>query len=277
MKLTAKLLAAALLAHAAPVRAAQPEELITLQGMDRKITDTAVPDAQPAAFRLNRQPGGAPVSSYIRAVKRSGSRYTNIRWSVKDKNSYNWDSAAINPDAVEQVYWGENIGGVGHAFVAFKFKPGGFTGARYGAARYLVVSVEAVLQEDEDSIGFDNSHGIVWLLSTLENYAKIVAGDDTTFNLWPFSAKVGREDMVKMVKTALAQAVVDRSDQHFNLAFNNCTTNALSIINSGLNEDLQVFSHIPARASMMLAGKGLLGEGRQFSPENPGGGLVKPK
>ncbi|MFA5162679.1 MAG: hypothetical protein WC421_10585 [Elusimicrobiales bacterium] len=64
---------------------------------------------------------------------------------------------------------------MGHAFVVFKFRPGGFSSERKGAAssNYLVVSQEAYLKKGEQYnavAGQFNTYREVFVLSTLESF-----------------------------------------------------------------------------------------------------------
>jgi hypothetical protein len=204
-----------------------------------------------------------------------------VRWS-KTGDTYNWDVSYINPSALEDVFWGQNEGGVGHAFLVFKFKDGGFYSSRQGAyaSKYLVVSVEArekVGQGYSPVAGEFKTYKIVWNLSTLESYAYDTAlAGKRTFDLFPF--KVTQDEKNKMLLTALSKSVADHSSEYYNTLADNCVINALHTVDSSLPSADAVHQFLPVMGTRMLEDKGLLGAQVQFTATDPsGGGFVEPK
>jgi len=215
-------------------------------------------------------------AGYIRVARRlPDGRISGIRMSSKADGGYEWAAAYVDPNKIERVYWGEHRAGTGHVFVVLEFAPGGYSGGRY-----LLISVESMLMKGESLAALLRyNHPIVWILSSLENYLKLaVERDQITTRIWPFSPNIGKPALVLMAKEAIKQSLVRRDGELFSVLYNNCTTNALAIVNAGLGPDQKVVTEAPKWATSMLFSKGLLANnGYTFSPDNPGGGLVELK
>jgi len=294
MKMAVKLLLAAALI--APVWSAQSqaEGLDAFEAAHNKgslVPDSGivVPAAKSAPVRAATSVAsvGKPASYIRRAKLLPDGRVANIRLSRKGKDDYNWGALRIDPAKVSRAFWGTNEGilgniagangdAVGHAFVAFEFKKGGLS-----AGRYLVVSVEPVVNGGEDYVGMDTDHEIVWLLSSLESYLKLtVDKEGIDVHLEPFSGEaVDKQGLELMVREAIRQAVADRNGERFQVFTNNCVMNALKVVDAGLRPEQRLSPPhefmSPRRSSLMLEALGLLDEGFDCTPSNPGCGLVR--
>lgn len=210
---------------------------------------------------------------------------SNVKWGYGAKDKPLWDKTAINPNMLEEVYWGRDVdkdGGAGHAFMVFRFKPGGLVSSRKGATRSnsLVLSVEARLNEGEAWSAVPGALGaykIIWMLYSMETYIEdTYPGEVASVDIHPLTVSLDQKK--GMLKTALETAVKERDDEYYNTVYNNCTTCPLWVINSQLGPLQGVLAVKPTTATKLLIARGLIpAKPVRFTANNlSGGGFIKP-
>ncbi len=269
------------------------QNLETLKGLKVSVTDMPVPlpgesVTVPDKSGWHNIPGGTTVyadnqrpATLAAALPDGTLKIDAVRWSKTD-GKYNWDVAAINPDALEEAYWGQETSGVGHAYLVFKFKQNGFSSYRAGAyaSNYLVVSVEARKKEGQSYSPITGEFGgykIVWDLSTLESFIyDNTAIAKTPTDIYPFNITL--EQKKQMAVIALQRAVADHSAENYNTLADNCVINALGVLNTVLGHSASVHEILPVLGTKALLKAGLIANPVHFTPADPtGGGFLTPQ
>ncbi len=180
----------------------------------------------------------------------SGSALTvdNVRWShdPASASNFDWSTAVVRPDLVKNVYFikkpFEPEWIAAHSFYVFTFEDGGLTDAAGNKASALVLSIEAYLREGQEyslQEGLKDKFGIVWQLSTWENYAARTAQLDKQ-RLIPYPVILEHAQKAALVREGLAQASVNREGEFYNTITNNCTNNLVILLNGVLPEKQRI-------------------------------------
>ncbi len=217
---------------------------------DIPIAVPAVPLPEKSAPARGWDPA-APFSSYQKQAEvissdAVSSVIKNVRWGAVplDGKTYNWETAVIKPDLLEKVYYGRKTAGAGHSLLVFVFKKGGFLNSRGEASAALTLGAESYTREPEGYSRANDLLGrypIVWNLTTLANYADFninVARSDVL--LAPMD--IPREAGVQLLKAAIARVGLAARGpaQAHNLFSNNCTTNAVALVNTAVPADRRI-------------------------------------
>ncbi|HBA60175.1 MAG TPA: hypothetical protein DCZ92_05055 [Elusimicrobia bacterium] len=207
----------------------------------------------------------------------------NIRWfqaSVPAKDSFDWATASIKPELVKNVYFVKKPFApewiAAHSLLTFTFEKGGLTDANGNEASGLSLTIEAFLREGQSYglvSGMKKKFGIVWMLTTWEDYAARTALYDTDSpRLIPYAVNFTHEQKAQMVREAVKLAAVNRDGEFYDTITNNCTNNLVLIMNHVLPENRRmkmwtipylVFNlraTMPVWVPAYLQKKGLLGE-----------------
>jgi hypothetical protein len=195
-------------------------------------------------------------------------KIANVRWNdyLDPRHS---DAVRINAGMLKEAYWGKTMTSVGHSFMVFEFKEGGFKNLR-GAykSNYLIISVEGRVKQSVHGIGK------IWILSTLEAYASLKAGEG--MEIYPFAMTLGNKKA--MLNDALTKSVANYDDILFRMLSDNCNLNALTVVNSVLPRGKRVNDIAPATTLKKLLSAGIVKEPSVvFNTSNPGGGLINPR
>ncbi|MCX5792696.1 MAG: DUF4105 domain-containing protein [Elusimicrobia bacterium] len=205
----------------------------------------------------------------------------NVRWlygSTPKKDSFDWATARIRPELIKEVYFikkpfpPEWI--AAHSLLAFTFAKGGLTDADGNEASALTLSIEAFLREGQEYglvDGLKNKFGIVWLLTTWEDYAARSALMDKA-RLIPYAVKnLSHAQKVQLLRESVKLAAVNREGEYYHTITNNCTNNLIIVINRVLPEAQRITmwtipylaynlrATMPVWVPKYLQGKGLLG------------------
>ncbi len=211
---------------------------------------------------------------------KSGMEVENVRWLYDAEPSdqkFDWTTAKIRPELVKKVYFVKKPFPpewlAAHSLFVFTFEDGGLTDANGNQASGLALTIEAFLREGEVydlKTGLKDRFGIVWLLTTWEDYAARTALIDKA-RLIPYEVKFSRAQTAEMLREALRLSSVNREGEFYHTVTNNCTNNLLILMNRVLPERQQIrmwtipYMVYNVRATMpvvvpgYLQGKGLLG------------------
>lgn len=170
----------------------------------------------------------------------------NVRWSrTKQKTAdgqveFLWRQATIKPELVDKTYFvlkpfaPEWI--AAHSLMLFTFKDGGFTDQDGNNSKGLVLTIEAHLREGQNYglvEGLRNRFGIVWLLTTWEDYAAETChhSADDSGRLVAYEINFDQEQNQKLLLEALKHANVNRLGEVYHTTRNNCTNNLVLLMN----------------------------------------------
>jgi hypothetical protein len=276
------MLAASVFFSIASAGAGEQEKLFSAAGFSPERAEMPVPEPfQAAPYGYGKS---APASRFAEAQRHArllsgtldGTAVAqNVRWALlPGGTTHFWDTAAVTPALIRNVYWGNHTNGVGHAFLVLEFAPGGFVSARKDAENgdFLVVSVEARMGDGQTYsalLGEVGGFRIVWNLVAFENYIRdSVSGEkEDPFSI--YRIKLTGEQKLAMAKKALKGAFSDHEREYYNTTENSCVTNALDTLNSVLPWDdrIQPLVAIPGRVTARLDDAGLLdrGPGARFT------------
>jgi hypothetical protein len=216
----------------------------------------------------------------VLAETKAGIEVENVRWlydAEPSADKFDWATAKIRPELVKKVYFVKKPFPpewlAAHSLFVFTFEDGGLTDANGNQASGLALTVEAFLREGEVydlKTGLKDRFGVVWLLTTWEDYAARTALVDKA-RLVPYEVKLSKAQNAEMLKEALRLSSVNRDGEYYHTVTNNCTNNLLILMNRVLPEKQQIrMWTIPylvynGRATMpvvvpgYLQGKGRLG------------------
>ncbi len=206
----------------------------------------------------------------------------NVRWKrLKEKNEagetvFAWKTVKINPDLVEGAYLikkpfpPEWI--AAHCLMLFTFKKGGMVDDQGNESRGLVLSIEAYQRKDQNyslKEGMKKTFGIVWVLTTWEDYAAETCHFDTK-KLIVYPIKFSAEQNRNLLREAVKQAGVNRAGEFYHTTRNNCTNNLLVLMNKVGDKKLRfwtipsmiynVRATMPTMVPKYLQRKGLIGK-----------------
>lgn len=206
----------------------------------------------------------------------------NVRWHYGEPKpeQFDWATASIKPELVKNVYFVKKPFApewiAAHSLLAFTFEAGGLTDANGNEASALALTIEAFLRDGQVydlKAGLGKNFGIVWMLTTWEDYAARTAlhgADDN--RLIPYEVlKLDRAQKAQLVRESVRLADINREGEYYHTITNNCTNNLLIAINRVLPENKRVrmwtipYLAYNVRATMpvmvpgYLQGKGLLG------------------
>jgi hypothetical protein len=211
---------------------------------------------------------------------KSGMEVENVRWlydAAPAEDKFDWATAKIRPELVKKVYFVKKPFPpewlAAHSLFVFTFEDGGLTDANGNQASGLALTIEAFLREGEVydlKTGLKDRFGIVWLLTTWEDYAARTALIDKA-RLVPYEVRFSRSQTAEMLREALRLSSVNREGEFYHTVTNNCTNNLLILMNRVLPERQRIrmwtipYMVYNVRATMpvvvpgYLQGKGLLG------------------
>lgn len=189
----------------------------------------------------------APYDSFRRFSKIldiKGPNYIvkDVRWStVKNKEKgtaeHLWQTVKINTDLVDKAYlvlkpfppeWL-----AAHSFMLFTFKDGGFIDKDGNESVGLVLSIEAHLKTDQNYKlvdGLKNKFGIIWQLSTWENYAGLICSQPDG-KLFAHEILLPEHKIKALLKDGLSHSVKNREGEFYHTTRNNCTNNLVLLLN----------------------------------------------
>ncbi|OGR45011.1 MAG: hypothetical protein A2X35_06345 [Elusimicrobia bacterium GWA2_61_42] len=162
---------------------------------------------------------------------------------VPPADAYDWTTMTIKPGLIKNVYLikkpfkPEVV--AAHSFFVFTFEKGGLTDAQGKEPMALALSIEGrtrVGQSFSPLTGLRNSFGIIWALSTWEEYAARTIYHEKG-HLVPYPVLLSHEEKAALLRESMQQAAVDREGEFYNTITNNCTNNLLILLNRVLPKE----------------------------------------
>lgn len=207
----------------------------------------------------------------------------NVRWHYNPKptdQAFDWATAVIKPELVKEVYFVKKPFApewiAAHSLLAFTFEKGGLTDAAGNESQALVLTIEAFLREGQTydlKEGLKNKFGIVWLLTTWEDYVARTALVDKA-RLIPYAVtNLTRAQKADMVRESVRLAGVNREGEYYHTITNNCTNNLLIVMNRVLPENRRIrmwtipYLAYNVRATMPVMVPGYLQGKKLLGPE----------
>lgn len=208
-------------------------------------------------------------------------KVANVRWQYNpypQEDKFDWATATIKPELVKDIYFVKKPFApewiAAHSLLAFTFEKGGLVDANGNESQALVLTIEAFLREGQVydlKAGLKKNFGIVWLLTTWEDYATRTALIDQA-RLIPYPLKnFTHAQKADMVRESVRLAGVNREGEYYHTITNNCTNNLLIVMNRVLPEGRRIHmwaipylaynvrATMPVMVPKYLQGKGLLG------------------
>ncbi len=209
----------------------------------------------------------------------------NVRWLYNtrpDNDNFDWATAVIKPELVKEVYFVKKPFApewiAAHSLLAFTFEKGGLTDAAGNESQALVLTIEAFLREGQVydlKAGLKKNFGIVWLLTTWEDYVARTALIDKA-RLIPYAVKnLSHAQKADMVREGVRLAGVSREGEYYHTITNNCTNNLLIVMNRVLPENRRIrmwtipYLAYNVRATMPVMVPGYLQGKKLLGPELP--------
>lgn len=165
---------------------------------------------------------------------------------VPSETAYEWTSMTLKPELIKNVYFikkpfkPEVV--AAHSFFVFTFEKGGLKDAQGKEPMALALSIEGktrVGQSFSPLTGLRNSFGIIWSLSTWEEYAARTIYHEKG-HLVPYPVQLTHAQKVQLLQESMTQAAVDREGEFYNTIRNNCTNNLLILLNRVLPKEKQI-------------------------------------
>ncbi len=169
-----------------------------------------------------------------------------MRSAVPQENSYDWTSMTMYPDRIKNVYFvkkpfpPEFI--AAHSFLVFTFEKGALKDADGNEPMALALSIEGrtrVGQSFSPLTGLGKSFGIIWSLSTWEEYAARTVYHEK-FRLIPYPVLLSHDQKAQLLREAMQLAAVDREGEFYNTVKNNCTNNLIILMNRVLPKERRI-------------------------------------
>lgn len=161
-------------------------------------------------------------------------------------DSFDWTTMTMKPELIKNVYFikkpfkPEVV--AAHSFLVFTFEKGGLRDASGKEPMALALSIEGrtrVNQSFSPITGLRNKFGIIWSLSTWEEYAARTIHHEKG-HLVPYPILLDHAQKTALLREAMTLAAVDREGEFYNTIRNNCTNNLLILMNRVLPKERQI-------------------------------------
>lgn len=165
---------------------------------------------------------------------------------VPAADSFDWTTMTMKPELIKNVYFikkpfkPEIV--AAHSFLVFTFEKGGLRDADGKEPMALALSIEGrtrVGQGFSPLTGLRNKFGIIWSLSTWEEYAARTIYHEKG-HLVPYPVLLDHAQKAALLREAMTLAAVDREGEFYNTIRNNCTNNLLILMNRVLPKERQL-------------------------------------
>lgn len=165
---------------------------------------------------------------------------------VPPKDSYDWTSMTMYPDRIKNVYFVKKPFPpeflAAHSFLVFTFEKGALKDAAGNEPTALALSIEGRTRVDQSFsplTGLGRSFGIIWSLSTWEEYAaRTIHYEGFHLQVYPVLFSHGQK--AQLLREAMDLSAVDREGEYYHTIKNNCTNNLVILFNRVLPEKKQV-------------------------------------
>ncbi|MDO8806246.1 MAG: DUF4105 domain-containing protein [Elusimicrobiota bacterium] len=169
-----------------------------------------------------------------------------LRGGRPSDGSFDWTTASLRPELIKNVYFVKKPFApefvAAHSFFLFTFEPGGLRDGGGSEPAGLTLSIEGrtrVGQNFSPLTGLRNKFGIIWNLSTWEDYAGRTVLLEKG-HLVPYPVQLSHVQKVQLLRESMALAAVDREGEFYHTITNNCTNNMLIIMNRVLPENRRI-------------------------------------
>ena len=173
----------------------------------------------------------------------------NVRYMPGDRPDaakFDWTTASLKPELIKNVYFIKKPFApelvAAHSFLVFTFEKGGYIDGNGKEPMGLALSIEGrtrVNQSFSPLTGLMNKFGIIWQLSTWEEYAARTAYLEKG-HLDPYPVLLSHDEKVRVLHESMRLAAVDREGEFYHTVTNNCTNNLLIILNRVLPENRRI-------------------------------------
>jgi len=176
-------------------------------------------------------------------------------------NTYRWGQMRIEDAQLEEVYFGFRSASVGHNFIMFSFKGG----------EKLVVEVLPWKKKGEkfDPIvaGMTGKYALVWNMVSFDSFLETAVGRDNLYvDVYPM--KLSREEKLRMLDVAIAEATRDYGGEKYNTMTNSCSSNALKVFAKATGHHLVIARMLPSVVIKHLKMRGFLGDAQHYDASN---------
>lgn len=176
-------------------------------------------------------------------------------------NTYRWGQLKVEDAALEEVYFGFRSASVGHNFIMFSFKGG----------EKLVVEVLPWKKKGEkfDPIvaGMTGKYALVWNMVSFDSFLETAVGRDNLYvDVYPM--KLSREEKLRMLDAAIAEATRDYTGEKYNTLSNSCSSNALKVFTKATGHHLVIARMMPSVVIKHLKMRGFLGDAHHYDASN---------
>jgi hypothetical protein len=193
-----------------------------------------------------------------------GLKVANVRWSRQKKKDsdgdplYYWRKVNIKPELIENVYFikkpfpPEWI--AAHCLMLYTFKKGGLTDEKGNESRGLVLSIEAYQRKDQSyslKEGLKNKFGIVWQLTTWEDYAA-ESCHFADYQLIAYPVRFNNAQKKQLLNETIKESVKNRRGEFYHTTRNNCTNNLVILLDKVAKKKIRFWT-IPSMIYNMRA------------------------
>jgi hypothetical protein len=183
-------------------------------------------------------------------------RIDNVRWNIaqdpgakEPKAQHSWESVTVDPAKVLKVFYVVKPFApkfiAAHTLLAFTFASGGIVSDSGAESSTLVLSIEAYKKLGQ-TYGLmktlKKEYDIVWILTTLRNYAElnINFNQSSDSELVVYPVLFDPQQTRSLLEETVRQACVNRQGEYYNTIRNNCTNNLVILLNRVLPEKRQI-------------------------------------
>lgn len=169
-----------------------------------------------------------------------------MRSEVPSPDSYDWTNMTMNPEKIKNVYFVKKPFPpeflAAHSFLVFTFEKGALSDAEGNEPMALALSIEARTRTDQTFsplTGLGKKFGIIWSLSTWEEYAARTVHHEG-FRLAPYPVLLSHDEKARLLREAMELSAVDREGEFYHTVKNNCTNNLVILFNRVLPKERQI-------------------------------------
>lgn len=224
-------------------QARQSDDLSLLKVKKISLYEPKAGEVTPAPYQPRRR------QALMLADAAGEIRMGNVRTmhsAVPPVDSFDWTTMTMRPELVKNVYFVKKPFPpeflAAHSFLVFTFEKGALKDGEGREPMALALSVEARTRTDQTFsplTGLKKSFGIIWSLSTWEEYAARTVHHEK-FRLFPYPVRLSHSEKAALLREAMAQAAVDREGEFYHTIKNNCTNNLIILFNRVLPKERQI-------------------------------------
>jgi len=176
-------------------------------------------------------------------------------------NIYRWGQLQLEDSRLDEVYFGFRSASVGHNFLMFAFKNG----------TKLVVEALPWKKKGEkfDPLvaGVTGKYALVWNMVSWDSFLETAVGRDGLYvDVYPM--KVSREEKLRLLDEAVAEAARDYSGEKYHTLSNSCSSNALKVFSRATGHHLVIGKLMPSVVIKHLKLRGFLGDRQRSDASN---------